>query len=85
MTQGLDLHLIARPDGVPPVAHEDAEAVYTPNQLWSRSKLPRDLIREAIVGGRLPAYNAGRGDKPRYLVRWADFLMWRETLRVGVQ
>ncbi|GHF32258.1 hypothetical protein HNQ07_000433 [Deinococcus metalli] len=82
MTQGATLHAPARPAGVP--AHlEDGEAVYTPNQLWERSKMPRDLIRSAITGGYLPAYNAGRGDKPRYLVRWADFLAWRETLRVG--
>lgn len=72
----------ARPDGVPAAHLEDLEAAYTPNELWERSRLPRDLIRAAIQAGSLPAYNTGRAARPRYLVRWGDFLAWRETLRV---
>ena len=73
----------ARPDGVPAVRLEDPEAMYTPNQLWERSRLPRDLIRAAIQAGSLPAYNTSRAERPRYLVRWGDFLAWRESLRVA--
>ncbi|MVN85174.1 hypothetical protein GO986_00105 [Deinococcus sp. HMF7620] len=75
MTQGVDLHATYLPD--------DLEAVYTPAELWKRSRLPRDLIRTSIQSGSLPAYNAGRGERPRYFVRWGDFLNWRDTLRVG--
>lgn len=82
MTHGVDLHLNARPDGVPSAPVEDHEALYTPAELKRRSRLPRDLIYEAVNAGRLPAYNAGRGDKPRFLIRWGDFLTWRESLRV---
>ncbi|PTA68999.1 hypothetical protein [Deinococcus arcticus] len=83
MTQGVDLHATARPQDVPQLhSPDDLEAVYTPAELWTRSRLPRDLIRTAIHSGQLPAYNAGRGERPRYFVRWGDFLHWRESLRV---
>lgn len=73
----------ARPDGVPAGYIEDTDRMLTPLALWKRYGLPRDLIYEAIHTEDLPAYNAGRGDKPRFLVAVSDFLTWRETLRVG--
>ncbi len=87
MSNLADLTATVRADGAPTLsaAVEDMEAAYTPNELWKRSRLPRDLIRTAIQDGELPAYNAGRNGFPRYLVRWGDFLAWRETLRVGAK
>ncbi|GAA5438151.1 hypothetical protein [Deinococcus aquaticus] len=67
------------------VPHEDGEALYTPAQLLKRSRLPRDFVYTALKNGELIAYNTGRQSRPRYHVRWADFLAWRETLRVTVQ
>lgn len=65
-----------------PAHTPDGEKMYSPGRLRARSGMPRDLIYTSIKTGSLPAYNAGRGKKPSYLVRWADFEMWRETLRV---
>lgn len=73
----------ARPDGVPAPQIEDTDRMLTPVQLWKRYGLPRDLIYAAIQEEDLPAYNTARQGKPRYLVSIADFLTWRETLRVG--
>ncbi|MHA0044452.1 hypothetical protein ACXXCZ_00280 [Deinococcus sp. PEB2-67] len=84
MTHAVDLAVTARPDSVPTLAaaRPDGETTYTPLELWKMTRLPRDLIYTAVQCGDLIAYNAGRGDRPRYFVRWADFVTWRESLRV---
>lgn len=78
MTLSLETHP-ARPD----VAPEAEDRMLTPQALWKRYGLPRDLIYTAIHAEELPAYNAARRGKPRFLVAVPDFLAWRETLRVG--
>ncbi|WP_231557287.1 hypothetical protein [Deinococcus sp. YIM 77859] len=78
MTLNLDPHAAARPDVLPA-----EDRMLSPQALWKRYGLPRDLIYRAIGEGELPAYNTARRGRPRYLVALPDFLTWRESLRVA--
>ncbi|WP_040383035.1 hypothetical protein [Deinococcus apachensis] len=84
MTLNAHPQVTARPDAAP-TPPEVEDRMLTPQALWKRYGLPRDLIYTAIHAGELPAYNAARQGKPRFLIAVSDFLTWRETLRVGAK